>query len=171
MPLALHGFSSWAWGSLCLTHLMRRQRINCLKQDQSPSLATLSRLYPHFQTTSCLPGAPCCLLRPVTSLALWVTLRRKPGVRSYFCMELLLHGATNGKQNVPFEKTNSQLICVIPVIFVSSLYPWYSKGGLFASHLSITWELVRNAASLWPPQTSQIRSCVLTRSPGDSYAH
>ena len=86
--------------------------------------------------------------------------------------ELSQHGGMNGEQSVLFERS-SQLICVILVIFllVCVLNPWYSKCGSFASLLSITWELVRNGASPCPPQTSQIRGCILTRSPGDWSAH
>lgn len=35
----------------------------------------------------------------------------------------------------------------------------------------ITWELVRNAASQATPYMCCLRNCILTRSPGDSWAH
>lgn len=39
------------------------------------------------------------------------------------------------------------------------------------SSMGITWELLRNAASQDLPQICCMRICILTRSPGDSYAH
>ena len=47
----------------------------------------------------------------------------------------------------------------------------YSKCSLQRSSARVTWRLVRNADSQGPPQTYWIRFCILTRSPGHSYAH
>lgn len=51
-----------------------------------------------------------------------------------------------------------------------SLCLFYILWTLWIKSMSLTWELVRNAASLATPQASCIRSCILIRSLGVSYA-
>ena len=54
----------------------------------------------------------------------------------------------------------------------STLTPYLSKCGPWTSSVRITWQLVKDAESWTPSQTSWIRVCILNKIPqGQSYTH